>query len=99
MSDDESIAASVSGAQAGSGMPQEQFTGSFGNSINSWRDDLVKRERQMVARHARLERQGSPETYGYSVLIKINKRLIRKLEREYQKALINIQTGGGRDVR
>lgn len=64
----------------------KQLDGYFGNSINDWRDQLVKRHRRLMARCNALQRQGHPSTYGQSVLIDINAKLIAALDRQYKKA-------------
>jgi len=65
----------------------KQLDGYFENSINAWRDLLMKRQRQLMTRYTFMEKLNHPSTYGQGVLIDINKKLIQNLDREYRAVL------------
>ena len=63
------------------------LSGYFGNSIVAWRDELVKRRRQLEARQKTLDKISHPCAADQRALTVVNEALIRAIDREYKKAL------------
>lgn len=64
-----------------------ELSGYFGNSINAWRDELIRRRRLLEGRQKTLDKSGHPCAVDQRALTVINEALIQTLDREYKKAL------------
>lgn len=63
--------------------------GYYLNSLRAWIDRLRDEHRKLMARHARLERQGHPSTYGQGKLIDLNARMIELVDSALTEAILD----------
>lgn len=53
----------------------------YRNSLLSWRSDLLKQRRQLMARYATMEKTGHPDKLDQGYLMEINEEAIANINR------------------